>query len=108
MEADYRKRVQDTLNRIEQAFEAIDPDLAECEQSLGALTITLGDGSKCILSTQPSVSQIWLALASRGTAYHFNYDSSASQWKDDKGRGIELMSFLEGYLKEATGLSLKI
>lgn len=107
MEVEYRKRVQEVFYRIERAFENVDPDVVECEQVLGALTMTLADGSRCILSTQPSVSQIWLALAARGTAYHFSYEDGTSQWKDDKGRGIELVSFLQEYLKEATGMDFK-
>lgn len=102
-EADFRKQMQCTLDSIERSFADVDPDVAECDQSLGSMTITFADRSRCILSAQPSVRQLWLALASRGTAYHFNWNAASSVWVDDKGRGIELMSFLEGYLKEVTG-----
>lgn len=100
-EADFRKLMQTTLDRIEKAFANVDPDVAECEQSLGSMTITFADRSRCILSAQPSVRQLWLALAARGTAYHFNWNGT--QWVDDKGKGIELLSFLEGYFRELTG-----
>ena len=99
-EAEFRKKIHDTLARVEKAFEEVDPDVAECEQSQGSLTITFTDQSRCILSAQPSVRQLWLALASRGTAYHFNWDEKESNWKDDKGLGIELFKFLTGYLNE--------
>jgi CyaY protein len=105
-EADFRKTLLSTLEGIEKAFEGVDPDLAECEQSLGSMTITFGDRSRCILSAQPSVRQLWLALAARGTAYHFNW--SGTQWIDDKGKGIELLSFLEGYFQEMTGHSIAL
>lgn len=107
-EPEYRELIQRTLNRIEAAFESVDPDVAECEQSHGAMTITFSDGSRCILSAQPSVRQLWLALAARGTAYHFNYDEAAGVWRDDKGRDVELISFLEKYLSEATGGPIKL
>ena len=107
METDFRKKIEDTFKRIERPFDAVDPDMAECEMSMGSMTITLSDGSRCILSTQPSVKQLWLALAAKGTAYHFNYDLARGAWLDDKGRGVELVSFLETYLKEATGLEFK-
>ncbi len=107
-ESEFRKRIQLLLNRIETAFAPIDPDIAECEQSMGALTITYAGQSRCILSTQPSVYQLWLALAARGTAYHFNYNGTSGQWLDDKGRGIEVVSFIENYTKETTGLVIKI
>ena len=108
MEADYRKKIQDLFNAIEHSFEQIDPDVAECEQSQGALTITLADKSKCILSAQPSVRQLWLALASKGRAYHFNFNETSGQWIDDKSQEIELVSFLKSFLKESTGIEIKI
>lgn len=104
-EVEFRKKVSEALAKIEKAFIAIDPDIAECEQTLGALTITFGDRSRCILSAQPSVQQLWLALASEGTAYHFNFDLSSSQWVDDKGRSIELFSFLTQYLNRKLQLA---
>lgn len=106
-ESHYRKQVQATLDRVEKAFDDVDPDLAECSQSLGALTIQFPKGARCILSVQPSVRQLWLAVAARGTAFHFNWDASANAWKDDKGKGIELLSYLSTYLKEETGQSFQ-
>ena len=103
-DVEYRKTVQATLSRIEKAFANVDPDLAECENTLGALTIIFSDKSRCILSAQPSVRQLWLALAAEGTAYHFNFQTSLSEWVDDKGRAVELYSFLMEYLKRKTGL----
>ncbi|NBU21159.1 iron donor protein CyaY [bacterium] len=108
MEALYRKRVEEVFSRLEKALRDVDPDLVECELAQGTLTLTFADHSRCILSTQPSVEQIWLALASRGTAYHFNYDAEKRSWWDDKGKGVEIFSFLMNYLKEMTGLSLSL
>src|SRR5690242_12502853 len=98
-EAEYRSRIQKVFDRIEAAFEAVDPDVAECEQAFGAVTITFSDQTRCILSAQPSVRQIWLALASRGTAYHFNYDENSGSWIDDKGQNLELIQVLKGVFK---------
>lgn len=100
-EAEYRRIIQETLSRVERAFEEVDPDLAECDQTQGAMTIQLADGSRCIISAQPSVRQLWLALASKGMAYHFNYDPLRKEWRDDKGRDIEFRTFLKAYLREA-------
>ena len=107
-EIEYRKRIQSTFDLIENAFEGIDPDVTECEQSQGALTLLLADRSKCILSAQPSIRQLWLALASRGKAYHFNFSEDSAQWLDDRGEGIELMGFLRKYFKDTAGIDLKI
>lgn len=107
-EAEFRQKVGITFDQIEKAFESVDPDVAECEQSLGSLTVTLADQSRCILSVQPSVRQIWLALAAKGTAVHFSLDPSSGSWMDDKGRGIELIAYLKSYFRDSHGLSLAI
>ena len=106
-EKEFREKLQVVYDRVEGAMENVDPDVVECEQSVGTLTLILSDGRKCILSAQPSVRQLWLAIASRGTAYHFNYDPAAELWKDDKGQGIELYEFLRGFFKEVTGLHVQ-
>jgi CyaY protein len=107
-EGAYRSKVQEVLDQIEAAFSDVDPDVAECDQSLGSMTITLTDRSRVIISMQPSVRQIWLALAAKGTAYHFNYDATKAQWLDDKGRGVELLSYLNEYFRETCKLSLNL
>lgn len=107
-ETEYRQRIYETMGRIEKALEDVDPDLVECEQAQGAMTLTFADRTKCILSAQPSVRQLWLALASLGTAYHFNWDPKASKWRDDKGRDVELLSFLEGFLKEKAAINVRL
>ncbi len=103
-EADYRKRVQETFDDVAAQFENVDPDVAECEQAFGVVTITFPDRTKIILSAQPSVRQLWVALASRGTAYHFSFDPALQQWRDDKGRDIEVKSLLKTVLEETAGL----
>ena len=105
-EADFRVQMQMTLGRIEKALENVDPDVVDCEQSMGSITLTLKDGSRCILSAQPSVRQLWLALAAKGQAFHFNFDGE--QWLDDKGQGVELLSYLESYLKDSTSLVVRL
>jgi iron donor protein CyaY len=105
-EADYRKRVQETFDEVAAQFEDVDPDVAECEQAFGVVTITFPDRTKIILSAQPSVRQLWVALASRGTAYHFSFDAALQQWRDDKGRDIEVKSLLKTVLQETAGLKL--
>jgi CyaY protein len=102
-ESEYRKKIQQVYDVIEKALADVDPDLAECEQSNGVLTITFSDRTRCILSGQPSVRQLWVALAALGTAYHFNYDAASGKWIDDKGRDIELLSYLQKFLQEKTG-----
>ena len=107
-EAAYRKRIQQTYDVIEKAFENADPDVVECEQSLGSMTITFADGTRCILSAQPSVRQLWVALASQGTAHHFNFDEASREWRDDKGKGIEVVSLIQKIISDKTRLAIAI
>jgi CyaY protein len=105
-ESDFRRMIQLTLDRVARALDAVDPDLAEYEMKPGQLTIVFANKSKCILSTQPSVRQLWLAIAAKGTAFHFNLSGSEAtgwKWVDDKGKGIELLAFLASYLREEIG-----
>ena len=106
-EAHYRSVMKETLDRVERAFHDVDPDVAECSVQFGALTIQFPTGQRCILSSQPSVAQLWMAIAAKGIAYHFDYDHSKQVWMDDKGAGVEALSFLENFLNEMTKLTFK-
>ncbi len=103
----FRTLAQSVYDRVEAQFEEVDPDLVECEVSQGSLTLTLASGARWILSQQPPVRQMWLAVASRGRAFHFDYDPGRQAWLDDKGEGIELLDYLTRLLNEETGLELR-
>lgn len=105
-EADYRKQVAATLDRVSQAFEDVDPDQVECELRFGVLTLIFPNRTKIILSAQPAVRQLWLALAAQGTAYHFGWDLQQGQWLDDKGRDVEVLSLLSEVLQTTAGLKV--
>lgn len=106
-EAQYRSVMNSTLDRVERAFADVDPDVAECSVQFGALTIAFANGQKCILSSQPAVQQLWMAVAAKGIAFHFDYDSKRAEWRDDRGQGIEPLAFLKAFLKESVGLEVK-
>lgn len=108
IEKEYRALVDVSFKKLEKAFDGIDPDLAEFEFSQGSITIQFADRTKCILSTQPSVSQVWVAAASKGIAHHFNYDASKGAWFDDKGKGVELIAFVKNLVKEISGVALPL
>ncbi len=107
-EKDYRNVVDKVFKHLAHCFDAVDPDVVEYEYSQGAVSIVFSGGAKCILSTQPSVRQLWLAVVSKGLGLHFDYNSSQDSWFDDKGKNIELLSYLEDLVFESTGLQLKI
>lgn len=101
-EKTYRLLVSQTFEQIQAAFEDVDPDLAECEDVQGALTITLQGRFKLVVSPQPSVQQIWLAVASEARAYHFAYHADLQKWLDDKTGEFELFSELAKAVEKAT------
>ncbi len=107
-EAAYRAKIKESFDRIERAFDSVDPDVVECSVQFGALTLLFPPGKKCILSAQPSVGQLWMALASQGKAYHFDYDPAVGLWRDDKGEGVELLSFLEKFINDQSGLKIRL
>ena len=105
-EKEYRALVDRAFKTIEKSFDAVDPDVAEFEFSQGAVTILFADRTKCILSTQPSVRQIWLAAASKGVAHHFVFDARSASWLDDKGKGVELLTYVKTLVKDIAGVEL--
>jgi CyaY protein len=107
-ETELRALAKQIYDRVSKALDDVDPDVVECEESLGSLTIQLADGAKWILSVQPPVRQLWLAVASLGRAYHFNYDRQSGTWQDDKGQGIELLSHLRTLLKDVGGVDVAL
>jgi len=106
-ESEFRKLALAVYDRIEAKFDDVDPDEVECEVSQGSLTLTLASGHRWVLSQQPPVRQMWLAVASRGRAYHFDYEPATGLWRDDKGEGIELLGHLETLLAEEANLTVK-
>ena len=104
-EPEYRHLVDETLSRIDRSFEDVDPDMAECSISQGALTIAFPPNLRCIVSPQPPVRQMWLAFRDR--AWHFDWDATRAVWVDDKGRG-ELYPILQGIIRETAGLDVTL
>ena len=105
-ESEFRQLAKTVYDRIEAQFDEVDPDLVECEVAQGALTLTLPDGARWVLSQQPPVRQLWLAVASKGRAYHFDFDPGSGRWVDDKGEGVELLGHLQGLLAEVADVKL--
>ncbi|HKJ00394.1 MAG TPA: iron donor protein CyaY [bacterium] len=106
-ESEFRQLAKAVYDRIEAQFDEVDPDDVECEVAQGALTLTLADGARWVLSQQPPVRQLWLAVASKGRAYHFDYEPGSGRWLDDKGEGVELLACLESLLAEVAHLQVK-
>ena len=103
-EKSYRDILDDTLNRIDRAFDDVDPDVAESNLSQGALTITFRSQHRLILSPQPSPRQLWVAYRDR--AWHFDWDGERKQWFDDRGQGVEAYALVKELTQTAAGVEL--
>jgi iron donor protein CyaY len=101
----YRQRVDETLGRLDAAFENVDPDLAESDFSQGTLVITFMQAHKLILSPQAPLRQLWAAFRDR--AWHFAFDS-AGRWVDDRGLGVELFDLITSLAREHGGVDLRL
>jgi CyaY protein len=105
-ESTYLKLADQAFRAIGDAFENVDSDLVDCEAAGDVLTLTLRGGRKCVINTQRSVRQIWLAANAR--AWHFSYDETAHRWLDDKGRGEELFATIARVVKEGAGIDVAL
>lgn len=103
-EARYHQRVAGVFQKMLRALDDIDPDLLESDATSDMLTITAADGQKCIVNTQRAVQQIW--VAGKGQGIHFSYRDSDGQWMDDKGKNLELFSFVASVVEEISGVKL--
>ena len=103
-EARYNQLVAAVFKRMLAAADAIDPDVLEAESTGDMLTLTAASREKCIVNTQRAVRQVW--VAGRGEGIHFSYDEASGTWRDDKGRGLELFSFVSGVVQAACGQPL--
>ncbi|WNZ60097.1 iron donor protein CyaY [Myxococcus sp. MxC21-1] len=100
-EARYNQLVSAAFKRILAAADTIDPDILEADSTGDMVTLTAASREKCIVNTQRAVRQIW--VAGQGQGIHFDYDAATGTWKDDKGRGLELMAFVADVVRGITG-----
>lgn len=105
-EKEYRKLLDDTFDRIDRAFDAVDPDLAESTLSQGALTVVMRGKDRLILSPQPSPRQLWIAFKDR--AWHFDWNADRACWLDDRGQNIEALALVTQLTRDAAGISLSL
>ena len=106
-DTEYRNLLDAVYERIQAAIDALDADELECDNAHGALTLTV-KGQRWVLSAQPPVQQLWLAVASKGAAYHFSYDASSQSWREQKNPSNELYSCLKQMLAEEANLVVEL
>lgn len=103
-EPTYDALVSQAFKRILAAADRVDPDALEADGTADMLILTSRTGEKCVVNTQRAVRQVW--VAGGGEGIHFSWDAAASQWRDDKGRGLELLSFVDRVVEEMSGEKL--
>jgi len=102
----YNRRVNDLYERILDAADDLDPDAIEGDIRGGRLDLTAGNGTKCILTTQPGVQQVWVAGAGEGV--HFAWDEATGTWRDDKDPERELSAWVTHVVKAISGEDLEL
>jgi len=105
-EKTYRHLLDETFARVDRAFEAVDPDVAEVSISQGSLTIAFFEKQRLMLTPQPSPRQLWVAFRDR--AWHFDWDAARGAWLDDRGQGIDLFALIEWTTREVGNVSVEI
>jgi CyaY protein len=100
-EADYAQQVSVVFRSILDAADAMDPDALEADTTGDMITLASSRGEKCVINTQRAVHQIW--VAGQGQGIHFDFDPASGQWRDDKGKGIELFGFVADCVSAMTG-----
>ncbi|MCA8926382.1 MAG: iron donor protein CyaY [Planctomycetes bacterium] len=101
-EATYDRLAYETLQRIDRAFEDVDPDVVEAVPSAGVIKFEFQDGRRSwVVSTQRAARQMWLAAEQR--AWHFVREGDV--WRSTKG-DEELLGTLRALFAEHLGLEV--
>ncbi len=100
-EPTYDGLVSQAFKRIVAGADNADPDELEADATADMITLSSSSGEKVVVNTQRAVRQIW--VAGGGEGIHFSWDEAAGAWRDDKGRGLELLSFVEQVVEAMSG-----
>ena len=105
-EAAYGAAVATAFKRLLHGIDQADPDVVEADSTGDMIVMTApATGEKVIVNTQRAVRQIWVAGLSEGV--HFDCDAQG-QWRDDKGKGLELFAWVSKCVAAASGAQLKL
>ena len=102
----YDQKVSALFKQLIAAADAVDPDVLEADGTGEMVTFTAAGGQKVIVNTQRAVWQVWVAAGSQGV--HFSWDEQARAWKDDKGKGYELLAFIWESVRQVSGAELQL
>ncbi len=101
----FATEVSAVFRQLTKAADAADPDVLECDATADMVTFFAPtSGLKVIVNTQRAVHQIW--VAGGGDGVHFSF-STQGTWLDDKGKGLELLSWINSCVEKASGVRLQ-
>lgn len=100
-EAEYHEQIDQVIEDIEVALDAIDSDL-DYENGGGVLTVTFENGTTMVFSRQPPTRQLW--LATRGGGFHFVYDEDAQDWRNTRDEQL-FRPFVVSQIQEHAGVT---
>lgn len=101
----YSQLVDEAFKRIAGVVDALDPDDVELDTGGGYLTLAFRDGSKCVISTQRPVQEIW--MAAEQTAWHFSAPDAAGSWVARKSQE-ELFGTVSSLLSRKLGRTVPV
>ena len=101
----YSGLVDLVFQRITKALDQLDPDDVDVDSGGGYLTLTFKDQSKCVVSTQRPVREIW--MAADATAWHFSAPDKDGRWVAHK-TGDELFACLAALVGRKVGRAVPI
>jgi CyaY protein len=100
----YNEMAAGIFRKILAAADEIDPEILDADSTGDKVELTAASGQKCIINTQRAVRQIW--VAGKGQGIHFSYDEAGREWRDDKGKGLELFAFIAEVVQAISGAKL--
>jgi CyaY protein len=104
-DSDYRRLATELLATIEATTDRwLQEDVIDIDtqRSGGMLELSLPQGSKIVVNTQPPLHEIWLAARSGG--HHFRFVDG--QWRDTRD-GSEFFDLLSRCASEQAGQALR-
>ena len=103
-DAEYQARAAAALARIESTVDRwLQEDVIDIDSARtgGLLELSLPDGSKLVVNTQPPLQELW--LAARGGGFHFRW--AGERWVDTR-EGREFFEVLSERASEQAGRAL--
>ena len=102
-ETEFATLAEQTLSRIEAAFEETGVDADIELKPGGVIEIEFADGSKMIINRHAAAREIWVAARSGG--FHFRWDAGA--WRDTR-EGTELFAALSKLVSAQSGQAVRL